>query len=120
MKQITEEIVNHYLPVINRLAGGINLPNQNIINKDDLKQEAILGLYNGINTFKENKKSNLDTWCYNKIYWSMIDSIRFFCCYSKTTTNRIKIYKKAIKSLEQKLGRYPTIDEISIVMDLSY
>lgn len=89
--------------------------------KEDLYQAGYMGLVMALNNYKENKCTKFSTYAYKYIYGEMAKLVREDKLV-KISRGYIKL-KSSIESakniLEQRLNREPTLEELSLFLEMS-
>ena len=89
--------------------------------KEDLYQAGYMGLLMALNNYKTNRNVKFSTYAYKYIYGEMSKLVREDKLV-KTSRSYIKL-KNSIESartiLEQRLNREPSVDELSIFLEIS-
>jgi len=116
---IRNEIVEHYLNLVgyvaNRLA--ISLPPH--IDRDDLFSSGYFGLMNAVERFEPGRGNKFETYAGIRIRGAMLDYLRSRDFLPSSIRQQIRQYEKTLSSLEDKLGRSATDDEIAKAMGKS-
>lgn len=89
--------------------------------KEDLYQAGYMGLLMALNNYKENRNTKFSTYAYKYIYGEMLKLVREDKLVKTSRSfNKLKSdIEKAKNILEQKLNREPSIDELSLFLEVS-
>lgn len=89
--------------------------------KEDLYQVGYMGLLMALNNYKENRNTKFSTYAYKYIYGEMSKLVREDKLVKTSRSfNKLKSdIEKAKNILEQKLNREPSIDELSLFLEVS-
>lgn len=89
--------------------------------KEDLYQAGYMGLLMALNNYKENRNTKFSTYAYKYIYGEMSKLVREDKLVKTSRSfNKLKNdIEKAKNILEQKLNREPSIDELSLFLEVS-
>ena len=89
--------------------------------KEDLYQAGYMGLLMALNNYKENRNTKFSTYAYKYIYGEMSKLVREDKLVKTSRSfNKLKSdTEKAKNILEQKLNREPSIDELSLFLEVS-
>ena len=89
--------------------------------KEDLYQAGYMGLLMALNNYKENRNTKFSTYAYKYIYGEMSKLVREDKLVKTSRSfNKLKSdIEKAKNILEQKLNREPSIDELSLFLEVS-
>ncbi|WP_112180866.1 MULTISPECIES: FliA/WhiG family RNA polymerase sigma factor [Paraliobacillus] len=107
------QLVEHYLYLVQyhvqRIA--IHLPKN--VSKDDMKSLGLMGLYDALHKFEPKRDLKFDTYASFRIRGSIIDGLRKEDWLPRSTRDKSKKIDKALRDLEQKLHREPTLTEVA-------
>ncbi len=108
-----ERIINDLLPFIKYTAYRLSwrLPPQ--LTVDDLISVGIIGLLDAIDRYDPSKQANIKTFAEYRIKGAMLDELRAADWTPKHLQKKINTIKSTYSSLEQKLGRHPTEEEVA-------
>ncbi len=113
------ESLRRYAPlvkyVVDRIATG--LPKS--IEKDDLINTAIIGLFDALEKFDPERGTKFETYAIWRIKGAVLDELRSMDWVSRTTRRKARNLEKVSSSLDQKLGRTATEIEIAREMKVS-
>ncbi len=113
-----ERIIKDLLPYIKYTAYRIawRLPPQ--LTVDDLVSVGIIGLLDAIDRYDPSRQANLKTYAEYRIKGSMLDELRAAEWTPKHLQKKINTIKATYSSLEQKLGRPPSEEEVAEELDI--
>jgi len=113
-----ERIIKDLLPYIKYTAYRIawRLPPQ--LTVDDLVSVGIIGLLDAIDRYDPSRQANLKTYAEYRIKGSMLDELRAAEWTPKHLQKKINTVKATYSSLEQKLGRPPSEEEVAEELDI--
>lgn len=94
-----------------RLPAGIEL--------DDLVHTGILGLIDAVRKYDPTKGTRFSTYASLRIRGAILDELRNLDWASRSLRQKIKEVEGAFESLEMKLGRAPSEEEVAHSMDMS-
>ncbi len=97
--------------IYDKLAGNVAL--------DDLISAGVIGLINAVDTFDPQYNVKLKTFAEHKIRGAILDSIRGLDGIPAHRRKELKTMEGAIVTLEQRLQRTPTEEEIAAELNLS-
>ncbi|MCS7174524.1 FliA/WhiG family RNA polymerase sigma factor [Pseudothermotoga sp.] len=114
-----EQLLKELLPTVKRIATDLvqHLPKN--VEVEDLIQEGVLALISAVRRYDPRRGVNLKTFLMKRIKGAMYDYLRSIDWMPRNLRKNIKEVEKAIYELESKLGRYPTVEEISLYTNLS-
>jgi RNA polymerase sigma factor for flagellar operon FliA len=113
-----QELIQSFLPRIKYIVKSIkhdNLPP--IVDEDDLYQMAILGLYDAVEKFDENKGSFI-TYANIRVKGYILDELRKLDYIPRHKRNGKRLLDKSIKDLEIELGREANLEDIANYMGI--
>lgn len=112
------QLVEHYLYLVQyhvqRIA--IHLPKN--VSKDDMKSLGLIGLYDALHKFEPKRDLKFDTYASFRIRGSIIDGLRKEDWLPRSTRDKSKKIDKAMRDLEQKLHREPTLAEVAELLEM--
>lgn len=104
------EALRRYAPlvkyVVDRIAS--NLPKS--IEKDDLINTAIIGLFDALDKYDRDRGTKFETYAIWRIKGAVLDELRALDWASRTIRRKARQLEKATRTLDQRLGR-PASDE---------
>jgi RNA polymerase sigma factor for flagellar operon FliA len=118
-KELRNRLVEEYLPLVRyngeriwqRLPEGVEL--------DDLISAGVFGLMDAIEAFDLSRGVKFETYCVPRIRGAMLDELRTMDWVPRLVRSKASKLQEATKTLETKLGRHPTEQELSEHMGLS-
>ena len=117
--EIRNKLVEHYLPLVNTIAGRLAISLPNHVDTDDLKVSGYFGLMDAIDRYDYNRGNKFETYAGIRISGAMKDDLRSRDWISVSLRQKIKRYESAIITLEGSLGRTPTDDELADELEIS-
>jgi RNA polymerase sigma factor FliA len=119
LEQKRAESLRRYAPlvkyVVDRIATG--LPKS--IEKDDLINTAIIGLFDALEKYDPERGTKFETYAIWRIKGAVLDELRSMDWVSRTTRRKARNLEKVCSALDQKLGRAATEIEIAREMKIS-
>lgn len=117
-KQSANQLVEHYLYLVDyhtqRIA--VHLP-KNVI-KDDVRSMGLFGLYDALQKFDPTRDLKFDTYASFRIRGAIIDGLRKEDWLPRSTREKAKKIEQASQMLEQQLHREPTVKEIAAELNV--
>ena len=118
-KEYRNLLVEKYLPLVKyngeriwaRLPEGVEL--------DDLISAGIFGLMDAIDAFDMTRGVKFETYCVPRIRGAMLDELRTMDWVPRLVRSKASKLNEATKTLEARLGRHPTVQELAEHMQLS-
>lgn len=108
-----EQLILDHLPQVNWIATRIHEKIPGNTNLEDLISIGIIGLINAIDNFDPNFNVKLKTYAEYKIRGAILDSIRGMDGIAPHKRKRLKLVQTALDTVEQRLQRAPTEEEIA-------
>jgi len=114
-----ERLILEHLPQVRLVACRIHERLPESVNLDDLISVGTIGLIDAIDRFDPGHNVKLKTYAEYKIRGAILDSLRRLDWAPREQRRRSKQVEAAISSVEQRLHRAPTEDEIARQLELS-
>ena len=118
-KRNQNKIIMEYTPLIRFIAKKIVARSRYALELDEMVSYGVLGLIDAIEKFDRTKDNQFKTYAEFRIRGAMLDYLREQDSVSRSVRDKIKTVEKATRELEEKLGRRPSSEEISIALKLS-
>src|SRR5687767_14872549 len=117
-QELRNLLVEQYLPLVKyngeriwaRLPDGVEL--------DDLISAGVFGLMDAIDAFDMTRGVKFETYCVPRIRGAMLDELRTMDWVPRLVRSKASKLNEATKTLEAKLGRHPTEQELSEHMQI--
>src|SRR5213595_66790 len=112
-KSLRERLILTYAPLVKYVAGrvGSGLPSH--VDESDLVQYGLLGLIGAIERYDPDRDVKFETYAMARIKGSIIDELRSMDWVPRSVRARARDIERAIGSLEARLTRAPTDEEIA-------
>ncbi|HEV7826187.1 MAG TPA: RNA polymerase sigma factor WhiG [Mycobacteriales bacterium] len=116
---LRERLILHYSPLVKYVAGrvGVGLPPN--IEQADLVSYGIFGLIDAIEKFDLERAIKFETYAISRIRGAIIDELRSIDWIPRSVRYKAREVEKAYASLEAKLRRTPTEQEVAAELDIS-
>ena len=111
---VQEKQLMNYLPLVKYIAGRIAIGLPKSVELDDLINAGVVGLIEAYNNFDKSKGVKFESYASMRIRGSILDELRAIDWAPRSTRARSRQVEKAIASLENRLGRSPTEEEIAV------
>ena len=108
-----------YLPLVKYIAGRIAIGLPRSVELDDLINAGVVGLIEAYNNFDPGKGVKFESYASMRIRGSILDELRAVDWAPRSTRAKSRQMGRAIASLENRLGRSPTDQEIAENLDIS-
>src|SRR5438093_6715265 len=112
-RAIRDRLIVTYSPLVKYVAGrlGSGLPAH--VDEGDLVSYGLLGLIGAIERYDPDRDIKFETYAIARIRGSIIDELRALDWVPRSVRSRAREIERAIATLEARLGRAPTDEEIS-------
>lgn len=110
---VKEQIVLKYIPLVKYIASRVIIGKSKYIEYEDLVSYGMLGLMDAINKFDESRGMKFSTYSSIRIKGAMIDELRKNSPISKGAMDKLTKYNVALDTLQKKLLREPSDEEIA-------
>ena len=114
-----EALIRQHVPLVRRLAHHMIAKLPPNIELDDLIQVGMIGLTEALSRFEATQGVQFETFATQRIRGAMLDELRAGDWMSRSSRKSQKDIEKAVRRVEQKLGRSPLESEIAAEMGLS-
>jgi RNA polymerase sigma factor for flagellar operon FliA len=114
-----ERLIVHYSPLVKFVAGrlGAGLPNS--VDVGDLVGSGVFGLMDAIDRFEPDRGVKFETFAVPRIRGAILDGLRSLDWVPRSVRARSRAVQDAMASLEVRLARSPTDDELAIELGVS-
>ena len=116
---LRNHLLEKYLPLVRYIAERqlSKLP-QNI-NVEDLQSAGVLGLMDAVRGYDPERGVKFETYCTTRIRGAILDELRSLDWVPRIVRSKANKIQKAWKSLEDRLGRTPSDEEMANHLELS-
>ena len=108
-----------YLPLVKYIAGRIAIGLPKSVELDDLINAGVVGLIEAYNNFDPGKGVKFESYASMRIRGAILDELRAIDWAPRSTRAKSREMERAISSLENRLGRSPSEEEIAETLDVS-
>ncbi len=112
------EALKRYAPLVKYVVDKISSSLPKSIEKDDLINTAIIGLYDALEKYDESRGTKFETYAIWRIKGAVLDELRAMDWASRTTRRKAREVERVCRYLDQRLGRAATEQEIAEEMNL--
>jgi len=116
---LRNQLVEHYLPLVKYNAERIHTKLPDEVDVEDLMSAGIFGLMDAIDAFDRDRGVKFETYCAPRIRGAILDELRSMDWVPRLVRSRSSQVENARKSLEMRLGRKPTDEELTEEMQVS-
>jgi RNA polymerase sigma factor FliA len=118
--EITNEFIAQWRPMVWKIAKGLRaVAAVYRIDHDDLVQSGMVGLVQAAADFDGRNECSFSSNAWQRIRWSMLDSLREACPQPWNLYQWMLAYNRAADELAGRLGRVPEIEEIAMELGVS-
>ncbi|MBE8221651.1 MAG: FliA/WhiG family RNA polymerase sigma factor [Bdellovibrionales bacterium] len=114
-----KQIVEEFLPLVNFVAKKIHFRLPAYIDLQDLIATGVVGLIDAVSKYDITKDNKFKTYAEFRIRGAILDELRVQDWVPRSIRDKAKLLNKAVNSLEKKLKRAPTDEEVSTEMGIS-
>lgn len=113
------ELLEHYLPLVRKVVLGLakHLPPQ--VDLDDLHSVGTIGLISAVRRYDTAQEKTFEAYATMRIRGAVLDELRRLDSLPRTARAKARQLQETVQTLEQKLGREPTEDEVCEHLDVS-
>jgi RNA polymerase sigma factor for flagellar operon FliA len=109
----TEGLVREYLPLVKRIAYHMMTRLPASVEVDDLIQAGLIGLLDAAERYDDSQGAHFETYATQRIRGAMLDALREADWASRNVRRAARQIENAIHTLEQRLKRPPSEQEIA-------
>lgn len=113
------ELVEQFLPLVNKVANRLAIGLPSNVDRDDLISFGRFGLLDALAKFDHTRGLQFETYAMWRIRGAMIDGLRESDWIPRTVRDKAKKIEEAYTTLEQRLLRVPTDKEVSEYLGIS-
>lgn len=110
--------VEQYAPLVKRIAHHIMAKLPASVEVDDIIQAGMMGLMDAVSRYEETQGAQFETYAAQRIRGAMLDELRSCDWLPRGIRKNMRTIEKAMHSLEQKLGRQPSEQEIAKQLEM--
>lgn len=114
-----EASLQRYAPLVKYVVDRIATTLPKSIEKDDLVNTAIIGLFDALEKYDPDRGTKFETYAIWRIKGAVLDELRSMDWVSRTTRRKARNLERVCSALDQKLGRAASEVEIAREMGLS-
>lgn len=112
-------IITEAMPLLKSIIGKIPRPDNALAQYEDLESAGIMGLLQALDKYDDSQNIKFNTFAYYRIRGNIIDYLRSIDQLPRTDRTNYGKAQQAMQSLQQKLGRKPTDEEVADELDMS-
>src|SRR5690606_33473711 len=114
-----DAMIRQHVPLVRRIAHHMIAKLPPNVELDDLIQVGMIGLAEALSRYDAAQGVQFDTFATQRIRGAMLDELRESDWMSRSSRKSQKDIEKAVRRLEQKLGRSPLESEIAVELDMT-
>lgn len=114
-----EQLVKQYLPLVKMIVGRLAIGLPAHVDRDDLTSAGIMGLLDAVDRFDHHRGIKFETYATARVRGSMLDFLRAQDWVPVSVRQKAKKVESVMATLEQKLQRPPSDEEIAETLQLS-
>lgn len=111
--------IEHYLPLVKRIAGRLAISLPPHVEEDDLIGYGVFGLLDALERFDPTRGVKFETYATLRIRGAIIDGLRVMDWVPHSARQKVKRVQEAFAELEYKLGRSATLAEVAEFLAIS-
>ncbi len=115
---LRNRLVEHYMPLVRRLAEKIHAKLPGEIELDDLISSGTFGLIDALQAFNPERGVKFETFCVTRIRGAMLDELRSMDWVPRMVRSKASKLNEAYKVLEGTFGRKPSEEELSNFLNM--
>ena len=117
--EIRNQLVEHYLPLVNIIAGRMAMSLPAHVDRDDLLISGYFGLMDAVARYDIRRGNKFETYAGLRISGAMKDDLRSRDWISVSLRQKIRRYETAVNKLEGTLGHGVTDEELAQELDMT-
>lgn len=116
---LRDHLITHYLPLVKLVSGRLlsNLPKH--VRMDDMYSTGVMGLIKAVERFDPSRKAKFETYAQLVVKGAIIDEMRSLDWVPRSVHQKANEIEGATHSLQQKLGRDPSDEEVAKELGVS-
>lgn len=118
VNQSRDELVVAHLPLVKFIVDRIASSLPPHLDRDDLRSAAVIGLISAAERFDPARGVQFKTFAEQRIRGTIMDELRAQDWLTRSLRDKFKRLEREFSSLEQRLGRNPSSDEVALAMGL--
>ena len=113
-----DHLIVHYSPLVKFVAGRIGAGLPNSVDPGDLVSSGVFGLIDAIDRFDPDRGVKFETFAAPRIRGAIYDGLRQLDWVPRSVRSRAREVERAFSRLEHELGRAPTDEELSTLLQI--
>jgi RNA polymerase sigma factor FliA len=113
-----DQLVNHYAPLVKRIAYHMMAKLPASVQVDDLVQNGMMGLLDAMGRFEEGLGAQFETYAVQRIRGAMLDGLRENDWAPRGIRREMRRVESMIQQLEHRNGRAPSEKELADALEM--
>jgi len=118
-KNVRDQLVEHYMGLVNIIAGRLAISLPSHVDRDDLISSGFFGLMDAVERYDYTRKNKFETYAGLRIRGAMLDYLRSKDWIPASLRQKIRHYEQTVARLEAELGRSATDEEVAAELGIS-
>lgn len=114
-----DELILEHMPLVRYLVGRVTPKLPPHLDQQDLMSAAVIGLINAADRFDHSRGVLFKTFAEQHIRGTILDELRSYDVLSRSMRDKYKRLERMVVTLEHRLGRNPTGDELAQALGIS-
>jgi RNA polymerase sigma factor for flagellar operon FliA len=114
-----DQLIVHYSPLVKYVAGRVAVGLPQNVEQADLVSYGLFGLIDAIDKFEPERGFKFETYAISRIKGNIVDELRAIDWVPRSVRAKARQIENAYATLEAKLHRTPTEDEVAEELDMS-
>jgi len=119
MKKDKEKLVVKYLPLVKYVVDRLSVSSLPQVSQEDLISSGVIGLLKALESFDPSRGVKFKTYALTRIKGAIMDELRRLDWIPRSLRQKATLLEKTYLSLERKLGRFPTDEELLKELNIS-
>src|SRR6478672_2751167 len=113
------QLLTDHMPLVKKLAHLMRAKLPPSVEVDDLVQAGMIGLLDAISRYEETHGAQFETYAVQRIRGAMLDELRNSDWMPRNMRQNMRKIEEALATLQQRLGRPPSENEVASQLKLS-
>jgi RNA polymerase sigma factor for flagellar operon FliA len=118
-EELREKLLEEYIPLVKSVAGRMALGFPRSVEVSDLISTGVIGLIEALSNYDPSRGVKFETYAVPRIRGAILDELRSLDWVPRSTRAKSREIERATVKLENKLGRTPTVMELSKCLKVS-
>ena len=115
---LRDELIMRYMPLVRFVVSRLGIPPTSLLDADDLVSYGMMGLINAVDRFDPARGVRFEAFATARIRGEVIDQLRILNWLPRSAVSRIRQVETALATVEQRMGRPATDEEVAHEMDV--